>query len=534
MTYTLVLRTPTGERRVSLDRPLVVGRDPTCDLPVESARVSRRHAEFAPTPQGVSVRDLGSRNGVIVNGTRVEDALIGTTDRVLLGDVAITVAQSGAPSVSQPVSSPPLYAAAPGASAAPSPAAGPAYQPAPPPSPYAPPSWSQPGVAANPDKTAMLPRGAGLAMPLPPAVAAVTPGPPRASLAGTLGRRLGFGGRIASSVIAASVVTFLVTAIPLSLARNDVVHREAQARATMVVRAVATENGPALASGQTLAVGVQSAMAEPGVREVLVIGPGGRVLAPVERMDESISKLEPFGDLGSIQGLVTASVGNEIHAVASIESDGRHLGHIWLRLDPAYASAGAPMTLYIVATLLTALTCSAVIAVLLRRWLVARLSAFATDIDLAASGQIEVVTESFGLPRLAESVNFIVGRLRMAPHPVPPSAPAAPSPMSMPGDVLAVEREGRLVLDSAFMVTHATAGAAQILRTTLERLKAHHVLEAVADQAMVNAIIDGMGDVATRGSVTRRVEMGGGEPAVELLAKRLADGSIEVNLRRVG
>jgi transcriptional regulator with PAS, ATPase and Fis domain len=49
---------------------VVLGRDPEADIPIEHPSVSRRHAELE-LGDGVSVRDLGSKNGVRVGGVRL-------------------------------------------------------------------------------------------------------------------------------------------------------------------------------------------------------------------------------------------------------------------------------------------------------------------------------------------------------------------------------------------------------------------------------------------------------------------------------
>src|SRR4051794_31791010 len=46
-----------------------VGRDETCHLRPNSVEVSRQHTEITITDTTVTVRDLGSRNGTMVNGT---------------------------------------------------------------------------------------------------------------------------------------------------------------------------------------------------------------------------------------------------------------------------------------------------------------------------------------------------------------------------------------------------------------------------------------------------------------------------------
>lgn len=64
----------------------VVGRSSTCSLAVDDALVSRRHAIFHVTAEGVEVEDLGSRNGVIVNGHAIEGRCeLKHLDRIVIG-----------------------------------------------------------------------------------------------------------------------------------------------------------------------------------------------------------------------------------------------------------------------------------------------------------------------------------------------------------------------------------------------------------------------------------------------------------------
>jgi pSer/pThr/pTyr-binding forkhead associated (FHA) protein len=56
---------------VHAGRAYVVGRSEACALPLSVEEVSREHAAFVRGPEGVVVRDLGSKNGVSVGGARV-------------------------------------------------------------------------------------------------------------------------------------------------------------------------------------------------------------------------------------------------------------------------------------------------------------------------------------------------------------------------------------------------------------------------------------------------------------------------------
>jgi hypothetical protein len=74
----------------------VLGRDPGCDIVLNDAKCSRRHAILEEGPEGLVVRDSASANGVYVNGRRVEKAPLRPGDVLRLGEVRLRlVAQVG-------------------------------------------------------------------------------------------------------------------------------------------------------------------------------------------------------------------------------------------------------------------------------------------------------------------------------------------------------------------------------------------------------------------------------------------------------
>ncbi|MDD2920917.1 MAG: winged helix-turn-helix domain-containing protein [Anaerolineales bacterium] len=62
---------PLKGQRWSLSRTLMVGRDPTCEINVQDRQVSRFHARITPTAEGVTIEDLGSKNGTNHNGVEI-------------------------------------------------------------------------------------------------------------------------------------------------------------------------------------------------------------------------------------------------------------------------------------------------------------------------------------------------------------------------------------------------------------------------------------------------------------------------------
>ena len=85
----LVVNDGKRERELLLVERLVVGRDPMCDLSHDDALLSRRHAEFATEGEDVLVRDLGSRNGLFVNGTRAAERSLKPGDIVQIGPLRV-------------------------------------------------------------------------------------------------------------------------------------------------------------------------------------------------------------------------------------------------------------------------------------------------------------------------------------------------------------------------------------------------------------------------------------------------------------
>lgn len=75
---------------IAIDRAVVlVGRGSDCDAIItDSQKISRRHCCLVQVDNTYYVRDLGSMNGIWVNGERVSrENLISSGDRVQIGDV---------------------------------------------------------------------------------------------------------------------------------------------------------------------------------------------------------------------------------------------------------------------------------------------------------------------------------------------------------------------------------------------------------------------------------------------------------------
>ena len=65
---------------------ITVGRDPSCDLVINDATVSRLHLRIADNGHYATVQDLDSTNGTMVNGARAVYVVVSPGDAIRVGD----------------------------------------------------------------------------------------------------------------------------------------------------------------------------------------------------------------------------------------------------------------------------------------------------------------------------------------------------------------------------------------------------------------------------------------------------------------
>ncbi len=86
----LVLEIGGARREFTLpEGSVTIGRAATSDIRLTDPRTSRSHARIDVTPAGREIVDLGSANGLFVNGVRVSRALLKPADLVGIGDAQL-------------------------------------------------------------------------------------------------------------------------------------------------------------------------------------------------------------------------------------------------------------------------------------------------------------------------------------------------------------------------------------------------------------------------------------------------------------
>lgn len=93
-----VLEPGRAARRITLGaRPTTIGRGSDCDVVLADAHASRRHARLEVRGGVIVLADLGSTNGLRVNGHRVREVVLGVGDRIELGQTVLRVVEPEPP-----------------------------------------------------------------------------------------------------------------------------------------------------------------------------------------------------------------------------------------------------------------------------------------------------------------------------------------------------------------------------------------------------------------------------------------------------
>ena len=81
------LGSPAGQEILLDGSEITIGRTPDHDVALKADGISRNHAKFFPGDGAWGVEDMGSTNGVLVNGSKAQQAWLKNGDAIILGTV---------------------------------------------------------------------------------------------------------------------------------------------------------------------------------------------------------------------------------------------------------------------------------------------------------------------------------------------------------------------------------------------------------------------------------------------------------------
>ena len=84
--------------KINPDQTVTIGREDYCDIAIPEKKISRKHCRiyWDPSSNNITIEDLGSMNGTIVNGTRIKKpTLLRNKDSFQVGSSVIEIQQEG-------------------------------------------------------------------------------------------------------------------------------------------------------------------------------------------------------------------------------------------------------------------------------------------------------------------------------------------------------------------------------------------------------------------------------------------------------
>ncbi len=86
MSKFFVIEGPLRGKTFEVSELASIGRGETCAVRLDGRHVSRVHARLEKRPDGMLIKDNGSRNGIFVNGQSVREAILRPDDQVEVGE----------------------------------------------------------------------------------------------------------------------------------------------------------------------------------------------------------------------------------------------------------------------------------------------------------------------------------------------------------------------------------------------------------------------------------------------------------------
>ena len=94
----LIRGTPQGHRYFISQDEMIIGRDPSADISIADQSISRKHAKIIREGAVIKIEDLGSSNGTVINGKKLEAghvAKLAKEDMIKLGNSIVKYLPAG-------------------------------------------------------------------------------------------------------------------------------------------------------------------------------------------------------------------------------------------------------------------------------------------------------------------------------------------------------------------------------------------------------------------------------------------------------
>jgi hypothetical protein len=309
-----------------------------------------------------------------------------------------------------------------------------------------------------------------------------------------------------------TAAVFFGTALPMRLYHVQSLNSVAQSRADALSRWLAADAGAALAASADPGPAVEAVAQEAGVVTAAVLSTEGRILAPGVRGSELVEDIPGIGAPGDVFRARSAFNGELLEVAQPVRVGDARAAIAWITFRPSAPPAAAGGVAVLGVGLMVALIAAFVAAGSIRRMTLAGLTALHDDVELAASGQLDEVSDPLGakpVKDLAGAVNYLIARVRtgaersggeqQAPEvPVTDSRPPAPPRFTdrerkpavvQPAGAAVPQLQAQIVTNDKFRVSDASAGCQSLLGVAPAELVGRHLIDAIPDAAIVDAVL---------------------------------------------
>jgi len=349
-------------------------------------------------------------------------------------------------------------------------------------------------------------------------------------------------------VSSVAFVVYFTLAFPLVRTLGSALREESLRRGRTLLSLAAATNGTAVGEGRIRDASIESVLREERVKEVLLLDLEGNVLAPASRADEVLTTIDGIdAALGDIRTFYLGRRGSDYVMVQPLLHRSRRVGFAVLVYEAATASASWATAVLFLAFLVLLL---GVVTALVfgKRMTLEPLSSFRDDLEAVVKGDADYVPPEQGfaeLSELARSVNRLIARaftVSAAPAPPEPAAAttAPPAPVARPAMSQTSKRPvtaaistadpdaARFWIDQNFIVVRADEAAAAIVGAT--EMEGKHLIEAVADQKLLEVILDAVNGLEELPAAETTAELPDGTTLTVVAS--LDQGSTVIGLRR--
>ncbi len=371
------------------------------------------------------------------------------------------------------------------------------------------------------------------------------------------------------------VFLLLVMLLPLLRIQEKAVVRTSLERGLALTTSLAARNYFPVANNQRLQLDTDFVSREDGVKQSSILDTQGRVLSPTARAGEVVTRIEGIDkntpQIRLREEGVTAS--GDYNLVLPIKNENAQIiGYAWITYTPAGLSqSGGNITVVVMLVIFLAAIGGAALVWSATNMTVRPLELLRDETESAIRGDVDHVDSLVGFAEinaLAQSINRLIERTALPPEVAPAPAPmsvqapsfvpspgygttppssripetpvqATPTPAGSPGSLASsmppgsANEVGELLVDGNFTIMQVKGNAPKWLGMRVNELVGKHVIEAVREQQLLEAILDLINALATQPQAAQEFDFSAipslGAPF--LLAVNKAGGSDQILIK---